>query len=103
MGDHQAGAAEEGQEGSTGLFKCGLGQRLAGNEKNVGTGREIRHEALHGGSQETFGTVTAHRLSDSLSGCHSYTEMRLVTGLENQDNKRVGIRLAKTPHPLEIS
>jgi hypothetical protein len=57
---------------------------------------------LHGGPQETFGAVAAHRQSDSFPGGHAHAQVRLVAGLDNQDNKRVGIRLAKTPHPLEI-
>ena len=94
---------EKGDKRSTGLFERGRGQRLPGDKQDVGAGRKIRQEALHGSPQETLGSVPLHRLSNGPPGCHSHTQMRLVTVLDNQDNKRVGIRLAKTPHPLEIS
>jgi hypothetical protein len=82
--------------------KGGFGQGVAGDEEDIGTRREVRYEALHGGPQKTFGAVASHSQSDGLPGGHTHAQVGLVTGLDNQDNKRVGIRLAKTPHPLEI-
>jgi len=32
---------------------------LAGDQEDVGTRREVRQDALHGGAQETFGAVPA--------------------------------------------
>jgi hypothetical protein len=84
------------------LLERGSDQGLAGNQEDIGTRREVRHEALHGGPQEAFGAVASHSQSDSFSGGHAHTQAGLVAELDYQHNKRVGIRLARTPHPLEI-
>lgn len=75
---------------------------MAGDQEDVGTRREVRQDALHGGAQETFGAIPADGHSNCLSRGHSYAELGLVIGLGNQHNKRVGIGFSKTPHPLEF-
>jgi len=101
-GNQQSGALQERLQRGARLVKRGLRQGLAGDQEDIGTRCEVRQEALHGGPQETFGAVTPDSHPDGFSRCHAYADFGLVAGLDNQDNKRMGIGLAKTPHPLEI-
>jgi hypothetical protein len=57
---------------------------------------------LHGGPQETFGAVAPDSHPDGLPSRHAHADFWLVAGLDNQDNKRMGIGFSETPHPLEI-
>ncbi len=102
MGLDQTGAAQEGGEGGVGRLEGGGNERGAGDQEQVQTRREVRQEALHGGAQESFGAIPSDGPANGLSGGDSDSHVWLVAGLGNQHNKRVGIRLSKTPHPLEI-
>lgn len=73
------------------LLKSRGSQRLTSDKQDVGTGQKVRYKTMHGSPQEPLGTVAAHRLSNSFPGSHSNPQIRQITGLGNQDNKRVGI------------
>ena len=64
-------------------------------------------ESAHGFAQKPFGPVPVNSCSHRPSRRHTDPYMRdfsasLVMSLHYQHNKRVGIGLAGTPHPLEI-
>ena len=100
--DQQVCAFQQGAQGRASFFEGGSGQGRAGDQEQVGSGCEVWEDALHGGAQESFGAITSHRVTDCSSRRDADAGAGLVAGLGYQHNKRVGIRLSKTPHPLEI-
>lgn len=96
------GAFEKDAQGRFSFFEGGFRQGLAGDQEQVGPASDVRQDALHGGAQKTFGAIASHGGSHSAPGGDSHAHAGRVAGLGNQDDKRVGIRLSKTPHPLEI-
>jgi len=84
-------ALEKGAQGRIGFIKGGVREGRAGDQKEVGPGCEVREDAPHGGSQETFGAVPPHRVPDCPSGRDAHTDAGQVAALCYQHNKRVGI------------
>ena len=53
-------------------------------------------------SNLAFCSVAENGIADRPSGGNAEPRERQLARLNNQHNKRVGIRLPKTPHPLKI-
>jgi hypothetical protein len=98
----ELGALEEGEQSLTGLLEGGVGKAWSGNQDQVEVGGEAGEEAAHGFPQESLCAVAVHGCANRLAGSDAHPQAGLFAFLHHQHNKRVGIRLAGTPHPLEI-
>jgi hypothetical protein len=98
----ESGALEEVEQSLAGIFEGGVGKAWAGNQDQVVVRGGGGEEAAHCFAQETFCAVAVNGCANRLAGCDSHAQAGLFAFLDNQHNKRVGIRLARAPHPLEI-
>src|SRR5215212_7707284 len=86
----------------TGFFQGGRNKSRAGDQDQVESWMDVRDQSPHHFAQETFGTVPINRCSHRSPRGDTDFYTRLVMRLHYQHNKRVGIGLARTPHPLEV-
>jgi len=63
---------------------------------------DVWDQSPHHFAQEAFAPVSNDRCANRLACRDSHTHVGLIAFLRNQHNKRVGIGLAITPHPLEV-
>jgi hypothetical protein len=59
-------------------------------------------KSVHGRPQQAFGPIALDGIPDRQTSADPHTHTNKVRFHNIQYNKRVGIRLAGTPHPLEI-
>ena len=95
-------ASQQVEQSLTGVFQSGAGQPRSGDQDQVQVGSEIWEQDPHGFTEEPFGSITMNGAPYCPSSRNSNLYMRLFMALHYQHNKRVGIGLARTPHPLEV-
>ncbi len=97
------GAAEDVLQRGTGFLQGGSYKRRAGNQNQIQTGGERIQVGTHRLPQKPLGSIPLHSPTSRLPCRDTHFHVRAsVAGLHHQHNKRVGIRLTSSPHPLEI-
>ena len=95
-------ASQQVEQSLTGVFQSGASQPGSGDQDQVQVGSEIWEQGPHGFTEKPFGSITMNGGPDCPASCNSNLYVRLFMRLHYQHNKRVGIGLARTPHPLEV-
>jgi hypothetical protein len=90
------------RQGRAGLHKIGSGQRGTGNQQQIGPGEGFSQKSIHCRPQQALGPIAIDCIPDRQTGADPHPNTQLVRFQDIQYNKRVGIRFAGTPHPLEI-
>jgi len=84
------------------FFQSCSNQPRSGDQDQIQIGGDAGEQRPHGFAQESFCPVpmNGRPYCPACRDPHFYT--RLIMSLHYQHNKRVGIGLARTPHPLEV-
>ena len=85
-----------------GLLQRGGHKPRPGDQDQVQVGGNARDQGPHGFSQKPFGPVSMNGGPYCPSSRNPDFYAWLFVSLHYQHNKRVGIGLAGTPHPLEV-
>jgi len=93
---------EKSREGGASVFQRGVDHARTGNQHKVPTGGERGEHRTYRFAQQSFGSIPLDSISNCSSCCHAHAQALLFTRLGYQDNKRVGIGRAVSPHPLEL-
>jgi hypothetical protein len=84
------------------LGELGLGQRAAGEQENIPSRLDEREQGVESLPQEAFSPVAGYGSPDGTPGRDGKTGCFQLILRNHKHNKRVGIRLSYSPHPLEI-
>lgn len=106
----QLRALQKVEQGLAGFLQRGGGQPGAGDQDQIRAGSvvlsqskgHVRKKSPHRFAQKTLRAIASHSASGGASRRHSNSYAGLRILFDNQNDKRVGIGPAGTPHPLEI-
>jgi hypothetical protein len=84
------------------IHKTGFEHGLACNEQEIMSWRDAAKLSLDRGSNETFGTVSLDCFAQTAPCGDTNTQALSLISSDDQHDKRVGKRLSRPPHPLEI-
>jgi hypothetical protein len=100
---------QKGEQSLAGFFQRCRDKPGAGDQDQIQAGCDAWEEGSHRFPKEAFGAISINRCSHRSTCRHSDLYARLahrvaslIMRLNYQHNKRVGIGLAGTPHPLEV-
>ena len=96
------GASHKVKQSLAGIFQGSRDESRSSDQNKVQVGSDVREQTPHGFPEEAFCTITMNSGPHRLARRDPDLYMRLFIGLHYQHNKRVGIGLARTPHPLEV-
>ena len=89
-------------QGMLRIGQSGRCKRGTGDQDQVRTGGDGWDERAHRFAQKSFRAVPIDSRPHRPARRHPHLHTRLVMRLHYQHNKRVGIGLSITPHPLEV-
>ena len=96
------GASEKVEQSLTSVFQGGSNEPGSSDQNEVQIGSDAREQTPHGFAEKAFCSITMNGGSHRLASRDPYFQIWLFIALHYQHNKRVGIGLARTPHPLEV-
>jgi hypothetical protein len=76
--------------------------RLAGHQSEVVSRGNPGQQGFDGCSHQAFGSVSLYGFTHRFPGCQTDSRSVKFVWQGFQYNKRVGIRLTETPHPLKV-
>jgi hypothetical protein len=95
-------ASQQVKQSLTGLFQGGGDQPRSGDQNQVQVGSDVWEQGPHRFAEETFCSIAMNSGPYCPPSRNTDFDLRLIMSLNYQHNKRVGIGLARTPHPLEV-
>lgn len=84
------------------IRKTGFDHRLSGDKQEIVTWLDTDKLVLDCCPHEAFCPVALHCIAQATPCGDTHTQALFLIFTDDQHNKRVGKRLSRTPHPLEI-
>ncbi len=84
------------------FHRAGFDHWVSGNEQEIVSGDDTAQLSLDRCSHQTFHPVTLYGISQTAPCSDPNSQKLSFVFADDQHNKRVGKRLSRTPHPLEI-